>query len=501
MGTKKFIIFFCWLACAMGHEFYSSTDLMANLITKEEELVQSFGDYIEAVEVHLLKLRSVLLVLQILKLSGRPDLEMSDPLAAYKLMRRLREEWATIAEYTKLSPFQEYQDLLEYELQQIPGKNDLDEAAVGIIRLQEIYKLYPQNITTDHLTGTTVHLNLDQTYHLGKVAYTLGSYQHAFLWFLQCLSKIKEHKDADILKQLLFEYLGSSAYLFGNLPYEIYFTQQRVNLDPTNLEARLDLVSLKGQRSAHISNPDILTLNETSKSTYEALCRGEAVKMKSRRKRQLTCRYSTVGGNPKLMYAPVKEEEEWDKPPFMRYHDVISETEIEHLKNCSRPRLQRSEVNSKDSPVSFNRVSQSAGLTEEDPVVFRVIQRLSDITGMDMESADSLEVSNYGIGGHFGPHYDTGKRDESSDGYRIATILIYLSDVGVGGATVFPNIGASLKPQKGTAVMWYNLLQNGQVDEQSLHAGCPVFRGSKWSWRTPVEGSWTSPPCRTFPVP
>ncbi|XP_036412201.1 prolyl 4-hydroxylase subunit alpha-1 isoform X3 [Colossoma macropomum] len=402
MGTKKFIIFFCWLACAMGHEFYSSTDLMANLITKEEELVQSFGDYIEAVEVHLLKLRSVLLVLQILKLSGRPDLEMSDPLAAYKLMRRLREEWATIAEYTKLSPFQEYQDLLEYELQQIPGKNDLDEAAVGIIRLQEIYKLYPQNITTDHLT------------------------------------------------------------------------------DPTNLEARLDLVSLKGQRSAHISNPDILTLNETSKSTYEALCRGEAVKMKSRRKRQLTCRYSTVGGNPKLMYAPVKEEEEWDKPPFMRYHDVISETEIEHLKNCSRPRLQRSEVNSKDSPVSFNRVSQSAGLTEEDPVVFRVIQRLSDITGMDMESADSLEVSNYGIGGHFGPHYDTGKRDESSDGYRIATILIYLSDVGVGGATVFPNIGASLKPQKGTAVMWYNLLQNGQVDEQSLHAGCPVFRGSKW---------------------
>ncbi|KAL6467908.1 hypothetical protein MHYP_G00235850 [Metynnis hypsauchen] len=357
-------------------------------------------------------------------------------------MRRLREEWAAIAEYTKLTPFQQYQDLLEYELQQIPSKSDLDGAAVGIITLQEIYKLYPQNITTDPSTGTTVHLSFDQTYHLGEVAYTMGSYQHAFLWFLRCLPKIKEDKNADILKQLTFKYLGLSAYHFGNLPYAIYFTQQRVNLDLTNLEARLDLTST--------------------------------------RKRQLTCRYSTVGENPRLMYAPVKQEEEWDKPPIMRYHNVISETEIEHLKNCSRPRLQRFKVNSNDNPVTFNRVSQSTWLSEEDPVVFRVIQRLSDITGMDMESADLLEVLNYGIGGHFGPHYDTGKLDESSDGYRIATIMIYLSDVSVGGATVFPNIGASLKPQKGTAVMWYNLLRNGQVDEQSLHAGCPVFRGSKW---------------------
>ncbi|KAL7851301.1 hypothetical protein AOLI_G00216570 [Acnodon oligacanthus] len=180
------------------------------------------------------------------------------------------------------------------------------------------------------------------------------------------------------------------------------------------------------------------------------------------------------------MYAPVKEEEEWDEPPIMRYHNVVSEAEIEHLKNCSRPRLQRSEVNSKDNPVTLNRVSQSAEPSEEDPVVFRVVQRLSDITGMDMESADLLEVLNYGIGGQFGPHYDTGKIDETSYGYRIATIMIYLSDVSFGGATVFPNIGISLKPQKGTAVMWYNLLRNGQVDKQSLHAGCPVFRGSKW---------------------
>lgn len=37
------------------------------------------------------------------------------------------------------------------------------------------------------------------------------------------------------------------------------------------------------------------------------------------------------------MYAPVKEEEEWDEPRIIRYHDVVSDREIELLKSLSRP--------------------------------------------------------------------------------------------------------------------------------------------------------------------
>ncbi len=51
----------------------------------------------------------------------------------------------------------------------------------------------------------------------------------------------------------------------------------------------------------------------------------------------LSCRYSTGGGNPRLMYAPVKEEVVWDEPRIIRYHDIISDGEIEILKNISRP--------------------------------------------------------------------------------------------------------------------------------------------------------------------
>lgn len=107
----------------------------------------------------------------------------------------------------------------------------------------------------------------------------------------------------------------------------------------------------------------------------------------------------------------------------------------------------------------------------------RVSQRIADATGLSMETAESLLVQNYGIGGRFEPHYDaleTGVND------RIATFLIYMSDVEIGGATVFPDIGVATRPKKGSAVFWYNLHKNGELDLNTRHAGCPVLVGNKW---------------------
>lgn len=55
-----------------------------------------------------------------------------------------------------------------------------------------------------------------------------------------------------------------------------------------------------------------------------------------------------------------------------------------------------------------------------------------------------------------------------------------MSDVRQGGATVFPKLNVSVSPEKGTALFWYNLQSNGDVDPRTLHAACPVLAGSKW---------------------
>ena len=50
----------------------------------------------------------------------------------------------------------------------------------------------------------------------------------------------------------------------------------------------------------------------------------------------------------------------------------------------------------------------------------------------------------------------------------------------MGGATVFPDLGLTLWPRKGSAAFWYNLYQNGEGDVRTRHAACPVLAGTKW---------------------
>lgn len=55
-----------------------------------------------------------------------------------------------------------------------------------------------------------------------------------------------------------------------------------------------------------------------------------------------------------------------------------------------------------------------------------------------------------------------------------------MSDVAQGGGTVFPELGLSVKPKKGTGVFWFNLFPSGDGNYATRHAACPVLQGSKW---------------------
>jgi prolyl 4-hydroxylase len=55
-----------------------------------------------------------------------------------------------------------------------------------------------------------------------------------------------------------------------------------------------------------------------------------------------------------------------------------------------------------------------------------------------------------------------------------------MTDVPIGGDTVFVNLNIGVRPRKGSAVFWYNLDASGTEDDRLKHAGCPVLVGNKW---------------------
>lgn len=149
--------------------------------------------------------------------------------------------------------------------------------------------------------------------------------------------------------------------------------------------------------------------------------------------------------------------------------------------------------------VSKTRTSQTAWFSpDSDPLVQKINRRIEAVTGLstDMEKSHSelMQVANYGMGGHYTPHYDYLIVDRPPEerrepfiedrevyaGDRTATLMFYLSDVRKGGATVFPRFGVRLTPQKGSAAFWYNLKRNGEGIEDTVHGACPVLLGEKW---------------------
>ena len=58
-------------------------------------------------------------------------------------------------------------------------------------------------------------------------------------------------------------------------------------------------------------------------------------------------------------------------------------------------------------------------------------------------------MANYGIGGQYEPHFDFSRREaDLFNNRRIATWLVYLTDVEEGGGTAFLNAEITAQPIK-----------------------------------------------------
>ncbi|XP_070051880.1 probable prolyl 4-hydroxylase 7 isoform X2 [Nicotiana tomentosiformis] len=76
----------------------------------------------------------------------------------------------------------------------------------------------------------------------------------------------------------------------------------------------------------------------------------------------------------------------------------------------------------------------------QDEVIVNVETRIAAWTFLPEENGESIQILHYENGQKNEPHYDyfMGMVNQENGGHRVATVLMYLSDVEKGGETVFP---------------------------------------------------------------
>ncbi|XP_071318228.1 prolyl 4-hydroxylase subunit alpha-1a isoform X2 [Trachinotus anak] len=522
MAVCWWLLMLCLLTSSSAHnDFFTSIGQMTDLLFTEKDLVTSLKDYIRAEENKLEQIKRWADKLDVLSAAATQDPEgfLGHPVNAFKLMKRLNTEWGELESLVLTDMSDVFISNLTIQRQHFPNDDDQTGAAKALMRLQDTYQLDTNTISTGDLPGSSsaasqqTALTVDDCYDLGKVAYSEADYYHTELWMVQALKQLDQGETSSTVDTVtILDYLSYSVYQQGDLERALEFTKRLLELDATHqrangnlkyfeyqlakqkkVEKREEGEAAEGrQRRETRGRPDDY-LPERRK--YEQLCRGEGIRMTPRRQSRLFCRYYDNSRHPRYVIGPVKQEDEWDSPRIVRYHDIVSDKEMEKIKELAKPRLRRATVHDPQTgklTTAHYRVSKSAWLgAYEHPVVDEINQRIQDITGLDVTTAEDLQVANYGVGGQYEPHFDFGRKDEPDafeelgTGNRIATWLLYMSDVQAGGATVFTDVRAAVWPRKGTAVFWYNLYPSGEGDYRTRHAACPVLVGNKW-----VSNKW-----------
>lgn len=441
------------------YSYAASTEALKKLLDLEEMLLENLKDYVSELKHKLNLANRTLINFRAKDLKMRSDNEyLENPLNSFALLRHQNEDWLRWASYMEKLPGTAHIAYAHNIRSKLPTHTDLKEASNSIELLINYYDLKPNDLANGKLAGLSqpnTALSMLDCNALGKFNLFQRNYDKAEIWFNISLAKydakhILIYKAFDFDETHILKWVGA------------LLVKRKEHV--TGLE--------------HLKRANRLVLDENT-SYFEAaqLLMTQLCPASMHRPTNLHCRYNNWM-TPFLRIAPLKMEELNTDPFVVIYYDAIYDSEIEWFlktpSNFTPSLLEQGEL-------SNIRTAQDIFIEDDEDEVTRTLhKRIIDMTGFSMEEGDRLSMINYGIGGHYEVHLDSFAQELEGRGNRIATVLFYMGHIESGGATIFPQLNLTVNPERGTALVWHNLNNDGSKNLNTWHSACPVVVGTKY---------------------
>lgn len=360
------------------------------------------------------------------------ETHFANPLNAFQLIKRSTYDLQTIEKRIINQAGYFYQ-----KVEHFASDSDLIGAVEGILRLQKFYKLKVADLADGIIDGckTDSRLSNDELFLIGSKAHDLNEEHLAQEYLKLSLKRTREEISRDdVLFTLMNSYKAS-----GDFKKAITTSEAILESDPTALAAIL----MKDELESLVNGEELKKLKipaetfqkdgnfqiDKEEIIYKKACRGELIKNITESSK-LRCHYLT--SNYFTILAPFKAEEINLRPKILLFFDVLSDSEIQHLKKLSSSKFYRASTFTNNDMISKERIAQVAWHTEKDDVIRRISQRTEDMTSLNVKSSEELQIQNYGIGGHYSLHWDHRLKNQPQFnlgiGNRFATVLFYVSE-------------------------------------------------------------------------
>jgi len=507
-------------SASVDDDVFSSVAKMEILVDQESSIVNLLDSYLKAskqrhqiiqdyVESHRQRMQG----------NFASSSVVANPVDAFHLLKRLTIDWNVIervldtAANSSRNVLNQVSNLRESSV--VPKEDDLHGAAVALVRLQDTYLLNVTDLAEGHFYGVE-----DSKHHVfqsrrdlsgrdclfvARHAFTAGYYDKALQWaqaaLVQAVRKGNDEAEASKLHDQVNDFIRHASRVHDDVLERQgpRGNSWQTNFHPTNKKFRLGHSEKYSSLAQEKFAPKLYQqqTEDEENEHYERLCRGE--KLRSPKvEAGLRCRLITRN-HPSLLLQPLKVEEQSNDPMIVVLHDLLTDRQTDILRELGEPKLATSMHRGGEGKFvrSMIRTSKNAWLEEHENASLPLIRsRMEIVTGLILGPATASEyfqIANYGIGGLYQSHTDNVIHPgvETPDpwnlyvGDRIATLMVYLTDVEAGGATVFPRAGVTCWPRRGSAAFWWNLYKSGEADTTTRHGACPVLHGSKW-----VSNKW-----------